>query len=693
MFRLTALIGLIVLPQYAISGVTLAPGDILVSDASNFGPGNAIVHINPTTGIQSLIATGGYLVNPSGLVIDQAGSLIVADIDAIDGNGALIRVDPLTGAQAVISSGGYFNDPWGVGLDNSGNIYVADRIALSGPGSVIRVDPATGSQTQVLAGGNFVKPTGIAIDNDGRILVADRNSLGGAVIRVDPVSGAQTVIASGQHLRNPFDVKVLSEGGVVVADADADQFQGAVIKVDPIQGAQSVLSSRGVFVDPHGLAIENSGDILVAGIFDLGTGGEGPYSGGVVRVNPLTGMQTLVSANGYLTNHFGPTGIAVVHQPIGWNIDADGDWSAAENWAGAIPNSTTGHAAFGSVITSPRVVTVNTPIFVAGINFDSSKSYTIAGSDPLTLEAHNARARINVVSGSHSIAAPLTLAGDTAISVGPVTSNLSVSALARSGVWLHKQGFGTLTLNNVRMAKLSIGDGSVAIAPNGTDAGTSVLSELVIAHDSTLDITDNALVMDYVDSPIPIIRSQMVRIIRSSIVAGRGRDGLGATWDGPGISSSAAAAAEPESLSIGYADNSALPLGSFTSFHGQAVDASSVLIAFTRTGDANLDGMVDDDDVTVISASYAPEVPQPYWALGDFDYNGFVDDVDVTLLGAFYNPTSTGMATAPAAVPEPASSMLLIVAVVFFTLRIGLRLYRSSKRSSRMTAAAMLQSR
>jgi hypothetical protein len=90
--------------------------------------------------------------------------------------------------------------------------------------------------------------------------------------------------------------------------------------------------------------------------------------------------------------------------------------------------------------------------------------------------------------------------------------------------------------------------------------------------------------------------------------------------------------------------------------------------ASPSAGDANLDGVVADDDVTILGAFYASGVRQPSWARGDFDYNGFVDDDDVTLLGALYDPlaapiaaSAANVAASVAGVPEP--SCLLLVAV------------------------------
>jgi hypothetical protein len=130
------------------------------------------------------------------------------------------------------------------------------------------------------------------------------------------------------------------------------------------------------------------------------------------------------------------------------------------------------------------------------------------------------------------------------------------------------------------------------------------------------------------------------------ILAGRGAPGIGnATWNGTAAIVSANAAADPDQRSIGYAENSALPLGSVATFGGQTVDSSSILIRFTRTADADLDGRVNDNDVTIVGAFYLQST-SGQWYLGDFDYSGMCDDSDVTLLGAFYDPAAPPLSPA-----------------------------------------------
>ena len=215
---------------------------------------------------------------------------------------------------------------------------------------------------------------------------------------------------------------------------------------------------------------------------------------------------------------------------------------------------------------------------------------------------------------------------------------------------------------------LEAGERLVAFA--GTPLPVQITDSLAIAETGAFDITDNAVIVWYDDvSPADAVRAQ--------IIAGRDGSGLGGTWTGTGITSSAAAAANavaPQSHSIGYADNATLPAGPYETFHGQPVDSTSVLIAYTRTGDANLDGVVNNDDVTIMGVNYAPGVPKPHWALGDFDYNGFVDNDDVTLLGVFYDPTASPIpaplaSATVAAIPDPSTLTLAIFSAIAAVLR------------------------
>jgi hypothetical protein len=134
--------------------------------------------------------------------------------------------------------------------------------------------------------------------------------------------------------------------------------------------------------------------------------------------------------------------------------------------------------------------------------------------------------------------------------------------------------------------------------------------------------------------------------IRAMILAGRGAPGIGnATWNGANGIVSTNAATDPEARSIAYGENSALPLGAYATFGGQTVDGSSILIRYTRTADADLDGRVNDSDVTIVGAFYG-QATSGQWYLGDFDYSGMCDDADVTFLGAFYDPAAPPLSAA-----------------------------------------------
>jgi len=354
---------------------------------------------------------------------------------------------------------------------------------------------------------------------------------------------------------------------------------------------------------------------------------------------------------------------AVVPTSGEWNALGGGKVSDAFNWVGNVAADGPGaHARFLGGAEVDADVNIDTNFYMLGqITFDNSKRYKLMGN-PVTLQA-TGDAQINVLSGSHEIAAELSLSSNLRVDGNGTVTVSGPFDWAGKSVEVRNA---TLRLPNVAAitnsaaSKLTIGSSSTVQLGGTTPA--LVLGELDITIGGSptgkLDLGASSAIIDYTGtSPVAMVRSQ--------IFAGRGGAGLGALWNGPGITSSTVAddnMENPEARSVGYAENSAMPLGAFTTFKGKPVDSTAVLMSYTRTADANLDGKVNDDDVTIVGATYAPGVAGAHWYTGDFDYNGFVDDDDVTLLGAFYDPAAPAVlapaAGSVAAVPEPGALAL-----------------------------------
>jgi probable HAF family extracellular repeat protein len=87
-------------------------------------------------------------------------------------------------------------------------------------------------------------------------------------------------------------------------------------------------------------------------------------------------------------------------------------------------------------------------------------------------------------------------------------------------------------------------------------------------------------------------------------------------------------------------------------------------------GDANLDGKVDINDLTVVLAHYGETGTT--WTQGEFTGDGTVDINDLTIVLAHYGNSSSSSAPAAAAVPEP-STISLVLAVAASLLALAWR--------------------
>lgn len=78
-------------------------------------------------------------------------------------------------------------------------------------------------------------------------------------------------------------------------------------------------------------------------------------------------------------------------------------------------------------------------------------------------------------------------------------------------------------------------------------------------------------------------------------------------------------------------------------------------------GDANLDGIVNDDDGTIWATNFGNTGASATWATGDFDGNRVVDQFDGLILGSYYGQ---GPVTPTTVVPEPSAAHLLGLCVL-----------------------------
>jgi hypothetical protein len=179
-----------------------------------------------------------------------------------------------------------------------------------------------------IAIGLLAAPARAAIE-PGDLVVADQNAEGGsgALIRVDPDSGRQLLLSSnaisGQGLlQDPVAVALTRDGSLLVADREAFGLSGGVIRVDPDTGQQSVLSSNllsaaDLFAEPSGIAVSGAGKIYVSDQDAFGG------TGGVIGVDPDSGQQFAVMSNA-------DSGLDLFEDPTGIAIEAGGDLAVSD---------------------------------------------------------------------------------------------------------------------------------------------------------------------------------------------------------------------------------------------------------------------------------------------------------------------------------------------------------------------------
>ena len=206
-----------------------------------------------------------------------------------------------------------------------------------------------------------------------------------------------------------------------------------------------------------------------------------------------------------------------------------------------------------------------------------------------------------------------------------VTMNNNVDV---SGVTLVEAPTGVLNLAGA-VSNLKTIQVETASRINLVGNGANVLRTTYpgLQESTRLDVGREAVIFDYPPG------YSSLDDVRSKIASGYANG----AWTGPGICSELAGST---GRALGYGEASALFSEFPATFMGQAVDDTSILVRYTRAGDANLDGTVNLTDFNRLAGGFGATAA--YWTQGEFNYDRSVNLSDFNLLATnFGQSTST----------------------------------------------------
>ena len=207
--------------------------------------------------------------------------------------------------------------------------------------------------------------------------------------------------------------------------------------------------------------------------------------------------------------------------------------------------------------------------------------------------------------------------------------------------------------------QVTVTGGELQLAPA---AGMTQLSSLIVAGAGVVDIGKNGLMIDYGDGSDPI------GAISQYLANGFNNGG----WNGPGVISSAARS--PTNgfyYGVGYAD------GADGVVNGLA--PGYVEVKYTLLGDANLDGVVNGSDFSILASNFGQGATN--WDQGNFFFTSSVNGSDFSALAANFGQGSAAPADRAALeafaaanglmadLPEPGTAGLFATGFVALMLR------------------------
>jgi hypothetical protein len=593
----------------------------------------------------SMTVNLGQTFTLNGQGLDNRGDFTLAG-GTLNGNGPLVNNSALTGHGTLAGTGGFTNNAL---LTVGGGTMALSNLGANA--NVGEIDVPGGYQLQ-LTGGNLTNTGAInliagtisgsaTLNNSAGGIISGHGTISSPLSNLGTISVDSGILNITTAFTNAGELYLA--GGVATLNGAGTLFNGGLLRGDGVINKLFTNNSAGE------IRAENGKRIKLTGVNGNNTGLIN-LQGGTVEFSQSLFNATMGQIVGRGLLKVGGTGLLNNGQ-----IELSGGLS---DFQGSLTNNTGAKVIVtgGSTATfyngvacntgsEFRVSTGSTAVFFGNVTGTS----TFTGSGTKDFEG-----------GSSSLAGAVATPGDTIVASSA-----------------------HLTVDAIRENSLSV-DGLVTIRPNGTSAGTSVVSALVINGGGKLDLNDNNLIVH--NGNLVTIAAQLKSGLNAS----------GTLWTGTGIQSSTAAAdaaahSNATVFAVGAIKNidkngnliySTWPAAPSPDSGASGLTATDVLVKYTYFGDADLNGVVDnttDYDLWSNGFTNPALAATNGWLYGDFDFSGVVDnttDYDLWSTGFAHqggalaggsptNVSSTGLSDVQS-VPEP--SALVMAALGFIAI-------------------------
>jgi hypothetical protein len=594
------------------------------------------------------VGAGTIEVDNHGVIHADDGTLTVTAF-RVNNFGTIVG----NGGTLVLRGGRYFNEQGGIHADDTivelRSVLIQGGTLTSSGGGLFSIPLGESATLQ------DIYELNATVADSGGLNVAGRIGGLATIQLIGTRMDVQGSVAFGQFVRT-----IMVPGSIVAAGAGSFTQRGGP-DGEAVFINEGTISGAGT-IGINGLQLANTGTVRGdGGTLTLDPGPEGMTNTGVIEATGAGQVVLTGNGGGSFTQSggggaFGEGGSGVIRAvDPGSNVHLFNNAQLSGGQLGAGAGSIS--ASFGTI--TLQDLTNNANLVLLGVSTLMTNG-SVVNNGTITTPAVG---RL-IVNGSLSLdgggAGHFTSNGSLTVNGG---AQLDANLITGNGTTTVQTG-GTLRAHAIRQNRLTINDGGSVQLKHATpgSADPSRIGTMTIgAAPASFDIANRVLVLDQSGpGPLGTLRNQII----SGYASG--------AWNGPGINSSDAAT-EP-GHGVGYGEASAVFTSFPATYFGQTVDNTTLLVTYTKYGDANLDRVVNLDDFNRLAANFGQS--NRLWTHGDSTYDGLVNLDDFNRMAANFGlsaagpePTPQDWAALAASVPEPAAASTVAAACALLVRR------------------------